>query len=153
MFKEVASFTSEYQLSRTHCASVYADVASGMIRIKNALWIHEKGKQKHFGTYCLLRREKIRQGRNLGRSDSFWIDFICCQSHQKSSIMHSLIWCFVWRDGGRTQWAFVSFEHPLVHEERCWREWPTQWHRCVIKWTESQFCWTIQWQQVDCQIL
>ena len=24
-----------------------------------------------------------------------------------------------------------SFKHPLAHEERCWREWPTQWHRCV----------------------
>jgi len=40
------------------------------------------------------------------------------------------------RKGGRTQWTFVSFEHPLAHEERCWREWPTQWHRRVIKRTE-----------------
>jgi len=23
---------------------------------------------------------------------------------------------------GRTQWRFVSFKHPLAHEERCWRE-------------------------------
>jgi len=44
-------------------------------------------------------------------------------------------------DGGRAQWAFVSFEHPLTHEVRCWREWPTQWHRCVIESTESQLCW------------
>jgi len=65
MFKKVASFTSEHQLSRPHCASIYADVASGMIRIKNALCIHEKGKQKYLGTYCLLRREKIRQRRHL----------------------------------------------------------------------------------------
>jgi len=42
-----------------------------------------------------------------------------------------------WRDGWRTRWTFVSFEYPLVHEERFWREWPTQWHRCVIDRTES----------------
>jgi len=32
--------------------------------------------------------------------------------------------------------GFASSEHPLTHEERCWREWPTQWHRCVIERTE-----------------
>jgi len=111
-----------------------------------------KGKQNYLGTYCLLRRVKIRQRRNLRKSDSFWIDFICCQSHQKPSITHSLIWWFVWRDGGRTQWVFIPFEHPLTHEERCCREWTTQWHRCVIKRTESQLCWRIHRQQVDCQI-
>jgi len=31
------------------------------------------------------------------------------------------MWYFVWRDGGRTQWAFVSFVHPLTHEEKCCR--------------------------------
>jgi len=70
------------------------------------------------GNHGLLRREKIRQRRNL-RSDSFQIDFICCQSHQMPSLTHSLIWCFVWRDEGRTQWTFVSFEHQLAHEVRC----------------------------------
>jgi len=41
----------------------------------------------------------------------------------KPSFMHSFVWCFLWRDGGRIQWTFVSFEHPLAYEERCWREW------------------------------
>jgi len=54
-------------------------------------------KEKIFlGSHCLLHQEKIRQWRNLRRSDSFEIDFICCQSHQKPSITHLLIWCFVW---------------------------------------------------------
>ena len=95
----------------------------GYDKNQKGLMISWKGKQNYLGTYCLLRRVKIRQQRNLRKSDSFWIDFICCQSHQKPSITHSLIWCFVWRDGGRTQWAFVSFEHPLTHEERCWSDW------------------------------
>ena len=34
----------------------------------------------------------------------------------------------------------------------CWREWPTQWHRCVPKRTESWLCWTIQGQQVGSQV-
>ena len=56
--------------------------------------------------------KKIRQLRNL-RSDSFYIDFICCQSHQNPSITHSLIWCFVWRDGGETQWMFVLWPETI----------------------------------------
>jgi len=28
--------------------------------------------------------------------------------------MHSFIWCFVWRDRIKTQWAFVSSEHLLA---------------------------------------
>jgi len=44
---------------------------------------------------------------------------------------------YAWRDEGKTEWTFVSFEHPMAHEERCWREWPTQWYRCVIKRTQS----------------
>ena len=79
--------------------------------------------------------------------------FKLSHAHRNPSITHSLIWCFVWRDGGRTQWLFVSFEHPLVHEERCWRELPTHWHRRFLKRTESQLCWTIHRQQVDCQIV
>jgi len=63
MVKKVDSFTEEHQLSQTHC--VCADGASGMIRIKNALWIYEKGNQKYLGTYCLLRWEK-------NRSEEIW---------------------------------------------------------------------------------
>jgi len=37
-------------------------------------------------------------------------------SHQTPSIAHLLIWCFVWQDGGRTQWTFASFEHWLAHK-------------------------------------
>jgi len=37
MVKKVNPFTREYQLSRTHCVSVCADGALGMIRIKRAL--------------------------------------------------------------------------------------------------------------------
>jgi len=51
--------------------------------------------------------------------------------------MQPFVWCFVWRDEDRTQWTFVSSEHPLAHKERCWREWPMQWHRCVIERRES----------------
>jgi len=71
MFEKVASFTKEDQLSHKHYVSVCADGALGMIRIKKALWIYEKGKQKYVRPYCLLRWEKIRQRRNLRRIDSF----------------------------------------------------------------------------------
>jgi len=37
MSKKVDSVTKEHQLSRTHCMSVCADGASGMVRIKKAL--------------------------------------------------------------------------------------------------------------------
>jgi len=124
-----------------------------MMRIKKVLWVHEKGKQKFLDSYCPLHREKFESERNLRRSDiSFRIYFIRFQSHQMPSLQHSLVWCFVWRDGSRTQLAFVSFEHPLAHEERFWREWLTQWVRHVIKRTESLLCWTTQRQQVDYQI-
>jgi len=65
--------------------------------------------------------KKFRSERNLRSDVSFNIYFICCQSHQMPSLTHSSIWCFVWRDAARTQWAFVSFEHPLAQEQRCWR--------------------------------
>jgi len=37
MLKKRASYTKEFQLSQTQCASICADSASGMIRIKKAL--------------------------------------------------------------------------------------------------------------------
>jgi len=46
--------------------SVCADGAySAMIRIQKTSWIYEKRKQKYWGGYCLPRREKNRQQRNL----------------------------------------------------------------------------------------
>jgi len=44
MFKKVDSFTKQHQLSRTHCVSVCAGGASGMIRMKMTLLFYEKGK-------------------------------------------------------------------------------------------------------------
>ena len=58
-------FAKLHQLSRTLCVSVRTDGASAIIRIKTTLLFYEKGKLKYFGSYCLLRREKIRQQRNL----------------------------------------------------------------------------------------
>jgi len=81
----------------------------------------------------------------------------------------------VWQDGSRTRWAFVTFEQPLTYGEdavglrksevtQCLemcpimvfdgirREWPTQWHRCVPKRTESWLCWTIKREQMGSQI-
>jgi len=71
MFKKVDSFTKEHQLSRTHCVSVCADGALAMITIKMSLLFYEKGRLKHLGSCCLLRRDKIRQRRNLRTSESF----------------------------------------------------------------------------------
>ena len=100
-----------------------ADGASAMIRTKKALWIYEKVEQKYLGSYCFLRREKIRQRRNL-RSGSLNIFHLLLVT-SKVVPYAFLMWCFVWRDGGRTQWAFVPFDNPLAQVERCWREWST----------------------------
>jgi len=63
-----------------------------MMWTKMVLWVCEKRKTKTFSHY-LLHREKIWQRKK------FNLGFIYFQSHQMPCLMHSLIWCFVWRDG------------------------------------------------------
>jgi len=87
-----------------------------MIRTKRALWIYEKRKQKSLGSYGLLRREKIGQRKNLRRFDSFQ-KFSSAVNHTKAIFYALVFWCFVWRDGCRTQRTFVSFVHPFAHED------------------------------------
>ena len=108
MYKKVDSFIKKHQLSQNHCVSVRADGASTMMRPKRLM-----KKKKTWDSCCFLYREYIRQRKKFKSDISFEIYFICCQLHQMPSLTHSLIWCFVW-DGGRTQWTFVSFEHPLA---------------------------------------
>jgi len=52
----------------------------------------------------------------------------------------------------KTLMALIWPNNKIVCCHWCWREWPTQWHRCVPKRTESWLCWTIQRQQVSWQI-
>jgi len=44
---QVYFFTKEHQLSRTHCVSVCADGASGMIRIKKAKYEFMKNENRN----------------------------------------------------------------------------------------------------------
>jgi len=81
-FEKVDSFIKD-QLSRTYCVSACADGASVMMRTITVLWSYEKGKEKYFGNYSLIHREKSDNVRNLIRAEiNFKIYFIFCLSYQ-----------------------------------------------------------------------